>query len=153
MGLKNVLTPKIFWSTKFGTLKLCNKNILFDIFTPKIMGAKYFLPQNSWTQKNFYVWKYILLRATALLFLAWFINWLLTQLSHWVTKKILQAYLTKKPSILVNLKKKIGLWFQTPSWYSKYLVPKRFFLTWTQSQKSPTEPKKGQKGPLKFKRI
>ena len=114
---------------------------------PKIMGAKYFLPQNSWTQKNFYVWKYILLRATALLFLAWFINWLLTQLSHWVTKKILQAYLTKKPSILVNLKKKIGLWFQTPSWYSKYLVPKRFSLTWTQSQKSPTEPKTGQKGP------
>ena len=42
MGLKNVLTPKIFWSTKFGTLKLCNKNILFDIFTPKNYGRKIF---------------------------------------------------------------------------------------------------------------
>ena len=147
------MTPKIFWSTKFGTLKLCNKNILFDIFTPKNYGRKIFSAPEFLDTKNFYVWKYILLRETALLFLAWFINWLLTQLSHWVTKKILQAYLTKKPSILVNLKKKIGLWFQTPSWYSKYLVPKRFFLTWTQSQKSPTEPKKGQKGPLKFKRI
>ena len=147
MGLKNVLTPKIFWSTKFGTLKLCNKNILFDIFTPKNYGRKIFSAPEFLDTKNFYVWKYILLRATALLFLAWFINWLLTQLSHWVTKKILQSYLTKKPSILVNLKKKIGLWFQTPSWYSKYLVPKRFSLTWTQSQKSPTEPKTGQKGP------
>ena len=118
---------------------------------PKIMGAKYFLPQNSWTQKNFYVWKYILLRATALLFLAWFINWLLTQLSHWVTKKILQAYLTKKPSILVNLKKKIGLWFQTPSWYSKYLVPKRFFWPEPNLKKAQQSLKRAKKGPWNLK--
>ena len=42
MGLKNVLTPKNFWSTKFVTLKLCNENILFDIFTPKNYGRKIF---------------------------------------------------------------------------------------------------------------
>ena len=151
MGLKNVLTPKIFWSTKFGTLKLCNKNILFDIFTPKNYGRKIFSAPEFLDTKNFYVWKYILLRATALLFLAWFINWLLTQLSHWVTKKILQAYLTKKPSILVNLKKKIGLWFQTPSWYSKYLVPKRFFWPEPNLKKAQQSLKRAKKGPWNLK--